>query len=86
MVVAQNGDRHSNGHVLVENQQTRLEPDSDMHEATSKSKVYRRHFLFLLYFTRRVNLRKTSLMNYGSTCEMSRVELISERKHSFIYI
>jgi hypothetical protein len=40
MVSAQNGDR--NGHVLVENQQTRLNADNEAHEATSKSKVYRR--------------------------------------------
>lgn len=41
MVTSQNGERHSNGHVLVENQQTRLPesgPDSEVHEATSKSK------------------------------------------------
>lgn len=45
---AQNGD-HRNGHVLVENQQTRLNPDNETHEtneATSKSKVYRAHFEF----------------------------------------
>lgn len=43
MVSAQNGD-HLNGHVLVESQQTRLDPDNETHEATSKSKVYRIHF------------------------------------------
>jgi hypothetical protein len=39
MVSAQNGDQ--NGHVLVENQQTRLNADNETPEATSKSKVYR---------------------------------------------
>lgn len=42
---AQNVDRQ-NGHVLVENQQTRLEPDN---EATSKSKVYRAHICLRSY-------------------------------------
>lgn len=48
MVSAQNGD-HQNGHVLVENQQTRLNPDNETHEvfeAARKSKVYRAHFDF----------------------------------------
>lgn len=39
MVAQQNGDRH-NGHVLLADQQTRLEPDSEVQEPASKSKVY----------------------------------------------
>jgi hypothetical protein len=48
MVSAQNGD-HRNGHVLVENQQTRLNPDNETHEATSKSKDYRINILLYVY-------------------------------------
>lgn len=49
MVSSRNGD-HRNGHVLVENQQTRLEADSEASEATSKSKVYRTHFFHFSSF------------------------------------
>lgn len=46
MVSSQNGD-HRNGHVLAENQQTRLDADNGAHEPPSKSKVYRTHICLL---------------------------------------
>lgn len=71
MVTAQNGDRHSNGHVLVENQQTRLEPDSEVHETTSKSKVYRGRFPIGVLLTNIIYKEDftctQSHMSYGNT-------------------
>jgi hypothetical protein len=73
MVTSQNGD-HRNGHVLVENQQTRLEADNEAHEATSKSKSYRAHICLLSGCQKKITHRHQHHrphMSYGNTCDVS---------------
>lgn len=67
MVASQNGE-HRNGHVLVENQQTRLNADSEVPEETSKSKVYRDRFLSRARFDYKEAspVLIQSQMNYGT--------------------
>lgn len=69
MVSAQNGDR--NGHVLVENQQTRLNDDNETPEATSKSRVYRTIVFFSFFSLGGLLGRRCVHMNYGNTCDVS---------------
>jgi hypothetical protein len=73
MTATRNGDHRNGGHVLDENQQTRLEADSEAPEATSKSKVYQRaHSSFSL--CQEEEIHKITSRELLRTHVMSRVE------------